>query len=161
MIIFVTTPAPQSANATRPLSQGTAMSDLSQPDNPAIIAHLNMLQSIIARLAQNSAQCKTWCLIIVSALFGLAGGMKDEKLVHWCIVPIVIFGVIDAAYLQREKAWRELFQSVVNNVRTGNYTIADCYDLNARTRCADFWSALCSWAVWPVYVGLIIAYILV
>jgi hypothetical protein len=37
-------------------------------DNPAAIAHVNLIQGIINRLANNSASCKTWCLVIVSAL---------------------------------------------------------------------------------------------
>ena len=36
-------------------------SPLDPAENPAVIAHLNMLQAVITRLAGNSAQCKTWC----------------------------------------------------------------------------------------------------
>ena len=50
-------------------------------DNAAVIAHLNYLQAIITRLAGNSAQCKTWCLAIVSALFSFAGAFKNDKIV--------------------------------------------------------------------------------
>ena len=31
-------------------------------DSPAVTAHINLLQGIINRLANNSASCKTWCL---------------------------------------------------------------------------------------------------
>ena len=48
-------------------------SQLEPANSPAAITHLNMLQAVITRLAGNSAQCKTWCVAIVSALFGLAG----------------------------------------------------------------------------------------
>jgi len=68
-------------------------------DNAAVIAHLNYLQAIITRLAGNSAQCKSWCLAIVSALFGFAGALKNDKIVACAIIPIVIFCLVDAAYL--------------------------------------------------------------
>jgi hypothetical protein len=130
-------------------------------DNPAIIAHLNSLQAIITRLAGNSAQCKTWCLAIVSTLFALAGATKNDKIVAAAIIPIVIFGLVDAAYLGREKAYRELYNSVSANVRNGTYTLSDCFNLTPRDNGGNFGSALRSWSVWPVYLGLIVAYALV
>src|ERR1700749_3735834 len=75
-------------------------------DNPAAIAHLNQVQAIIARLAGNSLQCKTWCLAIVGALFGLAGASKNPTVALIAIVPVLIFACIDAAYLENERAFR-------------------------------------------------------
>jgi hypothetical protein len=72
-------------------------------DNASTIAHLNYLQAIITRLAGNSAQCKTWCLAIVSALFGFANATKNDKIVAVAVIPIVIFYLVDAAYLGRER----------------------------------------------------------
>jgi hypothetical protein len=129
-------------------------------DNPAIIAHLNSLQAIITRLAGNSVQCKTWCLAIVSTLFALAGATKNDKIVATAIIPIVIFGLVDAAYLEREKAYRELYNSVAAAVRNGTYALSDCFNLTPSGN-GNFGSALRSWSVWPVYLGLIVAYALV
>jgi hypothetical protein len=113
----------------------------------------------IARLAGNSAQCKTWCLAIVSTLFGFAGAMKNDKLVAAAIIPIVIFGLVDAAYLGREKAYRELYNSLVNKVRGGTYALSDCFNLSPAPG-AHFVSALASWSIWPIYLGLVVAYAL-
>src|SRR5216683_3919384 len=90
----------------------TPISAFYPADNAAVIAHLNYLQAIITRLAGNSAQCKSWCLAIVSALFGFAGALKNDKIVAYAIIPIVIFCLVDAAYLGREKSYRELYNSV-------------------------------------------------
>jgi hypothetical protein len=136
------------------------VSALYQADNPAVIAHLNSLQAIIARLAGNSAQCKTWCLAIVSTLFGFAGAMKNDKLVAAAIIPIVIFGLVDAAYLGREKAYRELYNSLVNKVRGGTYALSDCFNLSPAANGGHFFSALASWSIWPIYLGLVVAYAL-
>src|SRR5438309_7351277 len=41
---------------------------LLQVDSPSVQSHLTMLQSVVNRLAANSAACKTWCVSLVSAL---------------------------------------------------------------------------------------------
>ena len=41
-------------------------------ENPAVIAHINMLQGIINRIAENSRSCKQWCILVVSAILTIA-----------------------------------------------------------------------------------------
>jgi hypothetical protein len=130
-------------------------------DNAAVIAHLNYLQAIITRLAGNSAQCKSWCLAIVSALFGFAGALKNDKIVACAIIPIVIFCLVDAAYLGREKSYRELYNFIVSNIRAGTYARANWFDLTPPAGGAHYFKALCSWSIWPIYLGLIAGYALV
>jgi hypothetical protein len=128
--------------------------------NSAVLAHLNMLQSIISRLAGNSAQCKTWCLAIVSALFGFASATKSGHVLDASIVPILILGATDGFYLSRERAFRKLYVVMVDKIRSGTYATLDVFDLGALTKITDVGSALRSWSVWPIYVGLLIAYAL-
>jgi hypothetical protein len=134
---------------------------LALASNPAVIAHLNMLQAIIARLAGNGAQCKTWCLAIVSALFGLAGASKNQTILAAAVVPIVVLGFVDAAYLGRERAYRQLYNSMVKKVRDGTYSVADSYNLSPLVHWSDLLAALASWAIWPIYVGVLVVYGLV
>ncbi|MBR1191441.1 hypothetical protein [Bradyrhizobium sp. AUGA SZCCT0160] len=129
-------------------------------DNAAVIAHLNYLQAIITRLAGNSAQCKTWCLAIVSALFSFAGALKNDNIVAYAIIPIVIFCMVDAAYLGREKSYRQLYNSVATKIRAGTYTRGDCFDLTPTAGTGHYSKALCSWSIWPIYLGLIAGYAL-
>ena len=111
---------------------------VNRPDSPlapaesmAVTAHLSMLQAIITRLAGNSAQCKTWCVTIVSALFGLAGATKSGRIAVAAIIPILVFGFVDAAYLANEKAYRDLYNSIVAKIRDRAYTLADFANLSA------------------------------
>jgi hypothetical protein len=67
-----------------------------------------MPYAIIIRFACNSSQCKTWCVAIVSALFGPAGATKSGRIAAAAIIPILVFGFVDAAYLANEKAYRDL-----------------------------------------------------
>jgi hypothetical protein len=129
--------------------------------SPAVIAHLNMLQAIVTRLAGNSAQCKTWCVAIVSALFGLAGATRSGRIAVAAIIPIAVFGFVDAAYLANEKAYRDLYATLVSKIRDRTYAVADRFDLNAPADAGHYIWALASWSVWPVYLALVVVYALV
>ena len=136
-------------------------SPLAPAESPAGIAHLNMLQAIVTRLAANSAQCKTWCVAIVSALFGLAGATKSGRIAVAAIIPILVFGFVDAAYLANERAYRDLYNRIVAKIRDRSYSLADFGNLRAPADAGHYIWALTSWSVWPVYLGLIVAYVLV
>lgn len=137
------------------------VSPLAPAESPATIAHLNMLQAVITRLAGNSAQCKTWCVAIVSALFGLAGAVKSGRIAAAAIIPILVFGFVDAAYLANEKAYRDLYNSIVAKIRARTYSLLDFADLSAPADAGHYIRGLTSWSVWPVYIGLLAAYLIV
>jgi hypothetical protein len=141
-------------------SGDTSASPLVPAESPAVVAHLNMLQGIITRLAGNSAQCKTWCITIVSAIVAFAGAIKDQRVVAVAIVPIVIFGFLDAAYLANERAYRDLYNVIAAKIRDGRYRLSDAFALTAPASVGRYFGALGSWSVWPVYLGLIVAYLL-
>jgi hypothetical protein len=99
-------------------------SPLAPAESPAAIAHLNMLQAVITRLAGNSAQCKTWCVAIVSALFGLAGAAKSGRIAVAAIIPIIVFGFVDSAYLANESAYRDLCNRVIAKISVAAPTVS-------------------------------------
>jgi hypothetical protein len=129
-------------------------------DNPAAIAHINLIQGIINRLANNSASCKTWCLVIVSALLSLAGATHVQGIVTFALVPVVIFGFLDAMYLAQERAYRSLYSRIAQAIRDGSYVRADIYELRTPPLgFTSFISACASWSIYPVYLGLLLIYV--
>src|SRR2546429_8666299 len=96
-------------------------------DNPAVMVHINLLQGIINRLANNSASCKTWCLTLVAALLSLAGATHAPTIVGFALLPVVIFGFMDTMYLAQEKAYRDLYSDTVGRVRDRSYARRDLY----------------------------------
>lgn len=48
------------------------MTILDTKAHPAVKAHIDMLQSIISRMAKNSATCKSWAIPLVTAILMLA-----------------------------------------------------------------------------------------
>jgi len=127
-------------------------------DNPGVIAHLNLLQGIINRLANNSASCKTWCLTLVGALVGLAGATHQPGIVQFAALPVIIFGFLDTRYLAHERAYRTLFTDLARLVQAGAYPRSEAFTAEASTDVVDTICAFFSWSVAPVYVVLIAMY---
>ena len=140
------------------MSDDQTASPLWPANDPAVTAHINLLQGIINRLANNSASCKTWCLTLVSALVSLAGATGVPGIVTFALVPVVIFGFLDAMYLAQERAYRDLYSRIVSTIRNESYKHADVYEARAPLGFGSVFSALASWSIYPVYLGLIAMY---
>jgi hypothetical protein len=130
-------------------------------DDPAVLAHLNMLQGVITRLAGNSASCKTWCLTLVSALIAFAGAAHSAGPIVLTILPVVMLLLLDAAYLGNEVAYRELFNDLAKKIRGNTYQSSDLFDLKASLSLPTFGRALKSWSIYIFYYPLIAIYVVV
>jgi hypothetical protein len=141
------------------MANGTSISPPLPAESSIVAAHITLLQGIISRLAGNSSSCKTWCLTLVGALVSLAGATHVPGIVTFALVPVVIFGFLDTMYLAQEKAYRDLYNCVVTKIHAGTYALRDTYEARAALESPHFWWALGSWSVWPVYLGLILTYV--
>lgn len=131
-------------------------------DHPAFLAHMNMLQSIVTRLATSSASCKTWCMALVTALLSLAGSTHAPGLVPLALMPVVVFAFLDVSYLSQERWFRGQFAALAKKAGEGTYGHDDLFAVRTRTFLSSVWGALraCfSWSIWPVYGGLVVAYL--
>jgi hypothetical protein len=127
-------------------------------DNSAITAHINLLQGIINRLANNSASCKTWCLTLVAAFLSLAGAAHEPRIVTFALIPIVFFGSLDATYLAQERAYRDLYSDVAAKIRKKTYALEEVFEARAPLTFGRIWGAFTSWSIFPVYGVLLLAY---
>lgn len=124
-------------------------------DNPAVITHMTLLQGVINRLAGNSASCKTWCIALVAALVSLTGATRVPGIIGIALVPVLIFGFLDASYLAQERAYRNLFSDLIKKVRSGKYSIGDVFDAGTTMTLSARISAYFSWSVAPIYLTLL------
>ena len=76
------------------------------------IKHLEMIQGIINRMANNSFLLKGWSVVLISALFALAAKDSHIYFVYLAYFPVVAFWVLDAYYLWQEKLFRGLYDKV-------------------------------------------------
>src|SRR5947208_1973405 len=79
---------------------------------PNKIKHLEMIQAVINRMANNSFLLKGWCVTLVAALVALA--QKDTRVAFILIayVPVLVFWILDAYYLWQERLFRKLYDHV-------------------------------------------------
>jgi hypothetical protein len=129
------------------------------PENAAVTTQITLLQGIINRLATNSSSCKTWCLTLVSALFSFAGATRTPAIAGFALVPVVIFGFVDTMYLAQERAYRDLYEEIVTEIRDSKYTVARAFSANAARTSTHVKDAFASWSIWPVYGVLILVII--
>jgi len=76
------------------------------------LKHLEMIQNVISRMANNSFLIRSWCITIVAALFALAS--KDSQLffIYLAYFPAITFWILDGFYLNQEKLFRGLYDEV-------------------------------------------------
>ncbi len=74
--------------------------------------HLEMIQSVINRLAQSSFLLKGWSVVLVSALFALAAGNSKPQFFYLPCFPVIAFWILDGYFLQQECLFRALYDHV-------------------------------------------------
>lgn len=74
--------------------------------------HLEMIQSVITRMASNSFALKGWAVTLVAGIFALANKDANEAYFLVAYIPIIVFWGLDAFYLLQEKLFRALYDHV-------------------------------------------------
>lgn len=130
------------------------------------IKHLEFIQATITRMNQNSFQIKGWMITIVSALLALYANSENVIYISIAIVPVVIFWLLDAYYLQQERKFRGVYNDVAGlSPDDSRVSIKDFEMPIQKYQCGKYcyFNVLLSKTILPLYgiaiVGLIIAYI--
>ena len=76
------------------------------------VKHLEMIESIIERMANNSFLLKGWAITLVVALFALADKQFEQRYILITFLPIIFFWFLDSYYLYLEKKYRALYNCV-------------------------------------------------
>lgn len=140
------------------------MADLKNKDCSAVQAHIAMLQGIISRMANNSANCKTWAVTIIAAMLVL---IADENMgfsnIEICYIPVALFFFLDCYYLGLEKAFIKEQESFLQKVPSGDY-VDDLYVIKGLPKFGEqLWNtinALKSFSTTPFY-GFIALFIFI
>lgn len=73
--------------------------------------HLEMIQGVISRMANNSFTLKGWAVTLVAGVFTLSGSSIGTNYLI-IFIPIIIFWGLDAFYLSKERSYRALYKHV-------------------------------------------------
>lgn len=88
--------------------------------------HLEFLQNNITRMNQCSFQMKGWAITIVSALIAVyVATINNEScgntlFIFIAIAPTVLFWILDALYLSKERKFIGIYNDVIHQEKTGD-----------------------------------------
>ena len=115
------------------------------------VKHLEMVQSIVSRMAGYSATLKNYCLTITVAICGFAVSAKEPLVLASAVIPIVVFALLDAQYLRLERQFRSIF----DEIRKGDWSKIPDFEINLRKAPKVFYiDVLISWSIGIFYIPL-------
>ena len=139
--------------------------------------YLQMMQDNIARMANNSANCKTWMVTIVAGLCAIGCSIKDMNgWIFLAIIPVVVFWYLDTFYLQMERKMRNRELDFIlcrKNIETPddnylkalyNFSPLEKDELTDEEDNAGFVKTNCRYfskSIAPLYFGIIFVIILI
>ena len=96
-------------------------------NSPAVQTHLNLMQGVIQRMAENSRACKVWCVTLVAAILVLVARTGEPQHALIALVPTLLFLVLDAYYLALERAFRDSYNAFVGQLHRGELAPSDVF----------------------------------
>ncbi|HMS44227.1 MAG TPA: hypothetical protein PKC68_00265 [Alphaproteobacteria bacterium] len=132
------------------------------PDNneERMLKHLDYIQDIISRMANNSFSYKGWNIALITGLLGISIVQQNQQisvyLIGLALVPNLLFWALDAYYLHLEKKFKHLYEAVRKNLVTQNYENGVeclCMDVSKVKHLVPcYLSVVFSLSVWPFYL---------
>lgn len=122
-----------------------------------IQTHLTILQAIVARMAINSAACKTWAITIVSAILVIVADKGKPQHALLALIPIFALFVLDVYYLALERQFRQLYTSFVRRLHRGMVKEDELFDLKPEG--GIIWEmipAIRSFSILPFYLMIVV-----
>ncbi len=116
------------------------------------ISHLEFVQKVINRLANNSFLIKGWCVTLVAALATLSSGSKDQYLII-AYLPVIIFCFLDTYYLWQERLFREYYEKIRTKKESDiDFSMIITKEILDQT---DYFETFFSKAIIPLYLGVV------
>ena len=104
----------------------TAQSELNY-ESSAVQKHLEIMQGVITRMAENSRSCKVWCVTLVAATLVLVARTGEPQHALIALVPTLLFLFLDSYYLALERAFIGSQNVFVRKLHRGELEPADVY----------------------------------
>ena len=134
----------------------TAQSQLNH-ESSAVQKHLEIMQGVINRMAENSRSCKVWCVILVSAILVLVERSVEADHALIALAPTVLFYLLDAYYLSLERGFRSSYRCFVRRLHEGQLTASGIfyvYPTGSIWR-GTLWAMFRSFSVPPFYAVVV------
>lgn len=124
--------------------------------SPGVQAHLGIMQSVIQRMASNSASCKAWCITMVSAILVIVSDKGNPDYALIAAIPTILFLSLDTYYLALEKMFRDSYNAFVKKLHGEGVESSDLYAVSPTgSLFKAVHASLKSFAIWPFYLTLL------
>ena len=80
------------------------------------LKHIDIVQSTISRMAQNSFAIKGWTITILVGLFVFLQNDEFRNNIFIYLITIIFFWLLDSYYLWQERLFRKLYNDIIDNV---------------------------------------------
>lgn len=88
------------------------------------IKHLELIQGVITRMANNSFMLKGWSLTVVTGILALGAAAPGNHKLLWLIgMPVFLFWCLDGYYLWQERLFRRLYDDVRTSPHPVNFSM--------------------------------------
>jgi hypothetical protein len=122
------------------------------------LKHLEMLQSLVARMSGYGANFKSYCITVTTAVCGFAITLQRPAVVLLALLPIITFALVDAQYLRIERRFRMLYE----RQRKEDWGSFPEFAIDLKSApSTSYWAALGSWSVIAFYAPLAIGALVV
>ena len=126
-------------------------------ESASVQSHLQIMQSVIQRMASNSTSCKAWCITIVSAVLVLISDKNEPELAWLALFPSFLFLALDAYYLALEMAFRASYNEFIKKLHSNSLFSDDLYSIMPKGNMSKHQiESIKSFSVWGFYSALII-----
>lgn len=131
-------------------------------ESPAIQKHLEIMQGVITRMAENSRSCKIWCVTLVSAVLILVARTGEPQHALIALAPAILFYFLDAYYLALERAFRNSYTEFVSKLHSGALILTDLYKVAPKGSIPKgvMWAVFLSISTWPFYLMVVVTIVL-
>jgi len=131
--------------------------DAFRENSQAVQAHLAITQSVIQRMATNSASCKAWCITLVSAILVVIADKGKPEFALLALIPTFLFLALDTYYLALEKMFRLSYNDFIDKLHRGKVIASDLYAVvPSGNMVKTIGMSMMSFSIWPFYVTLVV-----
>lgn len=142
------------------------MCEKTYPDTPfgrtEVQGFIIQLDSIINRMASNSANAKNWLMTIIAAAIAIQWSQSQLERLLWLLIPVLLFMLTDMYYLGMERHFKKIQKSFIEDVRSGKDISLLVYFIPKTSKCQQVCNMLAtidSLSIWPFYL-IVVACIL-
>jgi len=117
------------------------------------VKYLEMIQSVINRMGQNSFIVKGWTITLVTGLIILSIRGENRIFLLIALIPGVTFWCLDAYYLRQERLFRELYNRTAIGENPADFLMNAN---NYKKKVGTLYSTLFSISIWPIHITVLL-----